>query len=173
MTFPATRLALVLALSLGTSTGLRAQQPAQSNAASKLYYGGSVTMSFSGATRIGIFPMVGYRITPQLSLGAKVGYEYVNYHDVDFNANNYGAGVFARFRFVPQAYLHGEYQQISFDRPAARQWVPFLLLGGGFVQRLSPRTSAFVEVLVDVLQDDASPYSDWQPVVSVGVAAGF
>jgi hypothetical protein len=157
----------------GLTTVAQAQASGAAAGASPLYYGGSVTLSFSGATRVGIFPMVGYRLTPQLSLGAKAGYEYVNFHDVDFNAHNYGAGAFARFRFVPQAYLHGEYQMINFDRPAEREWVPFLLFGGGFVQRLSPRTSAYVEVLFDVLQDDGSPYEDWQPGVSVGVAAGF
>ena len=143
--------AAVAVLLTALPTSMQAQASQDADAASRLYYGGSVTMSFSGATRIGVFPMVGYRLTPQLSLGAKVGYEYVNYHDVDFNANNYGAGAFARFRFVPQAYLHAEYQMINFDAPLERQWVPFLLAGGGFVQRLSPRTSAYVEVLVDLL----------------------
>ena len=141
------------------------------------YYGGSVTLSFSGATRIGVFPMVGYKVSPQASLGAKVGYEYVDYSDISFNANNYGAGVFARYRFHPRAYAHGEFQYINFEQPAVggstREWVPFLLLGGGLVQRVGGRTAAYVEVLFDVLQDSGSPYDDWQPVVSVGVGVGF
>ncbi len=167
------RVACVGLALLGVVPEAQAQRPASGEGGSGVYYGGSVTVSFSGATRVGVFPMVGYALTPRLSLGAKVGYEYVNYHDIDFNAHNYGAGAFARYRLVPQLYLHGEYQMISFDRPLDRDWVPFLLFGGGFVQRLSPRASAYVEVLFDVLQDDGSPYDDWQPVVSVGIAAGF
>jgi len=142
------------------------------------YYGGSVTLSFSGATRIGVFPMVGYKASREVSLGAKLGYEYVDYSNSSFSANNYGAGIFARYRFVPQAYAHGEFQYINFERPALgggsnRDWVPFLLLGGGLVQRMGGRTSAYVEVLFDVLQDSGSPYNDWQPVVNIGVGIGF
>ena len=50
---------------------------------------------------------------------------------------------------------------------------PFLLLGGGFVQRTGRRTSLFFEVLYDVLQDDDSPYANGGPFVSIGVAVGF
>lgn len=173
MVSTAGRIACIAVAALGVAGAAHAQQARDAEGGSNVYYGGSLTLSFSGATRIGVFPMVGYRLTPQLSVGAKVGYEYLNYHNVDFDAHNYGAGAFARFRFIPQAYLHGEYQMISFDGLLDRTWVPFLLLGGGFVQRLSPRTSAYVEVLFDVLQDDASPYNDWDPVVNVGVGVGF
>ncbi len=154
--------------------------PAQARAepSSPWYYGGSLTLSFSGATRIGLFPMVGYKASPQLSLGAKVGYEYVNYSNSSFSASNYAGGVFARYRLVPQAYAHGEFQYVNFEQPvvdggSTREWVPFLLLGGGFVQPVGGRSSAYVEVLFDVLQDSGSPYKDWQPVVNVGVGVGF
>lgn len=145
-------------------------------ATSRWYYGGSLTMSFSGATRIGLFPLVGYKATPQLSVGGKVGYEYVKYSG--FSASNYAGGAFARYRFVPQAYAHGEFQYVNFEQPAVgggsnREWVPFLFFGGGFVQRVGGRSSAYVEVLFDVLQDSGSPYKDWQPVVNVGVGVGF
>ncbi|NNK01545.1 MAG: hypothetical protein HKP58_14145, partial [Desulfatitalea sp.] len=52
-------------------------------------------------------------------------------------------------------------------------WVPFLWLGGGFSQRLGQNTWAFVEVLFDVIQEEKSPYDDWEPVISVGVGMGF
>ena len=39
-----------------------------------------------------------------------------------------------------------------------RNWVPFLLLGGGFVQHVGPNASVYVEVLFDVLQNENSPY---------------
>jgi len=179
---------IAISMALGGSSAAAqvaapAQQPrpvpeAQPKPASPWYYGGSVTFSFSGATRIGVFPMVGYKVTPQASLGAKVGYEYVDYSNSSFNASNYGASLFARYRFVPQAYAHAEFQYINFERPAVsggstRDWVPFLLLGGGLVQRMSGRTAAYVEVLFDVLQDSGSPYNDWQPVVNIGVGVGF
>ena len=51
--------------------------------------------------------------------------------------------------------------------------MPFLYLGGGYIQPLGPNTALFVEVLVDVLQDDNSTYKAWDLVIAIGVAAGF
>jgi hypothetical protein len=151
---------------------------ASTPAPSKIYYGGSVTLSFGNATQIGIFPMIGYKVSPKFSLGGEIGYEYVNYDDFDESSHNFGGGVFGRYRFIPQLYGHAEVDLVSYDIPAlsgesSREAVPFVLLGGGFVQPLSPRTSLFAEVLVDVLQDDNSPYDDWEPIFSIGVGVGF
>ena len=144
----------------------------------RIYYGGTVTLSFGNAMRIGIAPMLAYKITPKLSAGVEVGYEYVNYDDFDQSSHNYGGSVFSRYRLIPQLYAHAEYQLVNYDIPtgintSARETVPFLLVGGGFCQRVAPNTWGYVEVLVDVLQDDSSPYEDWDPVVSVGVGVGF
>jgi hypothetical protein len=142
----------------------------------RIYYGGTVTLSLGSTTRIGFFPMVGYKLTPKISGGVEVGYEYVDYGSE--SSHNYGGSAFSRYRIGRSLYAHGEYQAVNYEiftgpNTSRREWVPFLLLGGGAVRQISPRTSAYVEVLFDVLQDDKSPYSDWEPVVSVGVAVGF
>ena len=151
---------------------------AKQSGPSKLYYGGTVTFSFGSATRIGVSPMVGYKLTPKLSVGGEVGYEYVDYDNYNQSASNYGASVFSRYRVSPQLYAHAEYQEVNYEiftgpNSSARQWVPFLLVGGGVCRQVSPRTTAYVEVLFDVLQDDKSPYEEWDPVISVGVGVGF
>jgi hypothetical protein len=152
--------------------------PAATTTPSKIYYGGSVTLSFGNATQIGIFPMIGYKVTPKASIGGKLGYEYVNYDDIDESSHNFGGSVFSRYRFIPQLYAHAEFQLVNyeiftFSGESSRETVPFLLLGGGYVKPVSPRTSLFAEVLVDVLQDDNSPYDDWEPIFSVGIGVGF
>jgi hypothetical protein len=38
---------------------------------------------------------------------------------------------------------------------------------------MGPRTSIYAEVLFDVLQDEDSPYADWEPHVTVGVGVGM
>jgi hypothetical protein len=144
----------------------------------RIYYGGTVTLSFGNATRIGIAPMLAYKLTPKLSAGVEVGYEYVNYDDFDQSSHNYGGSVFGRYRLIPQLYAHAEYQLVNYDIPTGidtseRETVPFLLVGGGFCKRVAPNAWAYLEVLVDVLQDDKSPYEDWDPVVSIGVGVGF
>ena len=128
-------------------------------------------------------PLVGYKVSPKFSVGGKLGYTYYSTSNPDFSSHNYGGSLFTRYRVIPQFYLHGEFVYFSYERqtfnPATQElgterfWVPFLLLGGGFSQMISPNVWAFVEVLVDVLNDKNSPYKDWDPVVSFGVGVGF
>jgi hypothetical protein len=146
----------------------------------RVFYGGSIGMTFGNYTRFSVQPLVGYQFTPKLSGGVKGIYEYVKdkRYTPDLTASNYGGSLFSRLRFIPNAYAHAEFAYVSYEFRTAsggseRTGVPFLYLGGGLVQRLSPNASAYVEVLFDVLQDSNSPYDNWQPFVSVGVMAGF
>lgn len=146
--------------------------------ASKVYYGGELGFNIFGDTfRIRVAPLIGYKLSPKASVGAKIAYEYLKYSN-DATAHNYGASVFGRYRVIPQIYLHGEFVYASYEYPTifsetVREWVPFLLLGGGYLQPIGPRTFAYVEVLFDVLQDNNSPYNQWDPFVSFGVSVGF
>jgi len=155
-------------------------------AESKVYYGGNVGFSFwNNYFYLGVYPLVGYKITPKFSVGGKLGYAYISdsRYDPTFNSSNYGGSVFTRYRVVPQFYLHGEFVYFSYERQAfnvsnlqlekERVWVPFILLGGGYSQMISPNVWVFAEVLFDVLQDSNSPYKKWDPFLSFGVGAGF
>ena len=164
------------------SSTINPVQPASKQ--SKVYYGGNVGFSFwRDYTYIGIYPLVGYKITPKFSVGAKIGYSYINYNDTDFDTHNYGGSLFTRYRIIPQIYLHGEFVYFSFERRtynlvnqqfgSERVWVPYFLLGGGFSQQISPNVWAYAEVLFDVINDENSPYKSGEPFVSVGVGVGF
>ena len=153
----------------------------ESQKESKIYYGGGIGFSFWGDYfRISIEPLVGYKITPQLSGGLKLMYEYVNdsRYSVDVTSNNYGASVFARYRVIPQFFLHAEYAYYSYKYSTEfgesnRNWVPFLLLGGGYSQQVGKNTWLYAQLLWDVIQDDNSPYEAGDPWVSIGVSVGF
>ncbi len=154
---------------------------------SKWYYGGNVGFSFwNNYFYLSVQPLVGYKVTPKFSVGGKLAYSYISDKRIDptFNSHNYGGSIFTRYRVIPQIYLHGEFVYASFDQISGfdlqnnkwiseRVWVPFLLLGGGFAQMISPNVWAFVEVLFDVLNDSNSPYKEWDPFVSFGVGVGF
>ena len=147
---------------------------------SKVYYGGTLGISFGDYFRISIAPLVGYSYSPKASVGVRVGYEYVQdkRYEETLTSHNYGASVFGRYRFIPKLYAHAEFVYFSYkykisELESDRTWVPFFLLGGGFVQPISPAASFFVEVLVDVLNDPKSPYQEWDPQIRIGVAAGF
>lgn len=156
------------------------QKNQRSDYISKIFYGGSFGLSFGSVTSIRINPLVGYKITPKLSAGVTGLYEFNSYDSYygRQNYNNYGGSVFTRFRFIPQAYAHAEFNFISyefsgFNNSKYRQGVPFILLGGGFAQRIGGNTFAYAQILFDVLQDRNSPYGAWEPFYSVGVSVGF
>lgn len=143
---------------------------------SRVYYGGTLGFNlFGDIFRLSVQPMIGYKITDQFSVGGKVGYEYIKdkRFDPDLTYHNYGASVFTRYRFIPSAYAHAEFAGINFDYASGREWVPFLLVGVGYAQRVGPGTWVIAEVLFDVLQSSKSPYEAWEPWISIGVGVGF
>ena len=163
----------------------KSEMTKSNNSESKWYYGGNIGFSFwNNYFYLSIAPMVGYKITPQFSVGGKIGYAYSSNSSVDptFNTSSYGGSVFTRYRIIPQFYLHGEFVYASYENAylkplggytTERNWVPFLLLGGGFSQLVSPNVWAYAEVLFDVINDENSPYKAGDPFISLGVGVGF
>lgn len=179
-----TRVAACLLFAVTTSLGGPARhawaQPSGETAADRVYWGGGISVAFWDYTRIRVEPLVGYRITGSLSAGLKLMGEYLRYEQFGRTVSsiNYGGSAFARYRFIEQLYGHAEYGGATYETVNAqgiesRIGYPFLLLGGGFVQRTGRRTSLFFEILYDVLQDEDSPNSNGGPFVSIGVAVGF
>ena len=62
---------------------------------------------------------------------------------------------------------------MNYDFPTGNETVPFLLVGGGYSKTIRPGVSAYAEVTWDLINDSDSPYEAGQPMVSLGVAAGF
>ena len=160
-------------------------QKEKSDFASRLYFGGSFVLSLGSYTSIGIWPLVGYKATPKLSVGLQPGYEYLkynNYYGGSYETSNYGIRAFARYRIIPQVYVHTEYAAINYEienqLPTGqyeniREWVPFLFVGGGLSQQIGGSTYAYIQVLFDVLNDENSPFRNGTPFWSVGIVAGF
>ena len=151
------------------------------NKGNKVYVGGSIGFMFGSYTRISLYPILGYKFTPKLSGGIKIYYEYVKdkRYASTYESSSYGGGLFARYRIIPQLYVHAEYAQINYDiwdyylGDASRVWVPFLYLGAGYSQKLGGNAWLNLQILFDVLQDSNSPYGSWEPMYSVGVGVGF
>lgn len=155
-------------------------QKAKQPAINRIYYGGTVGLSFGSYTRIGLYPLVGYKITPKLSGAVKLGYEYVSdsRYTTTYTTSNYGGSLIARYRIVPAIYAHVEYETFNYQLynylgESTREWVPFLYLGGGFSKKMSANSWLTAQVLFDVIQDENSPYEAGAPYFSVGVGVGF
>ena len=154
-------------------------QPSQAWKA-KIYFGGYMNFSLGSYAMIGIEPMVGYKVLPFLSLGLKLRYEYISdkRYTEEYNTSNYGGSLFARLTSKRRIYLHAEYAGYNYELfdesgELGREWIPYLFLGGGYSQPLGGRTSLNAQILFDVLQDDRSPYKNWEPFYSVGISVGF
>ena len=146
----------------------------------KFYFGGNIGLALGSYTMIGVYPLIGYKITPKLSAGVKLAYEYIQdkRYASNNNTSNYGASVFARYRIIPQLYLHAEYAGLNYELYDAlgeskREWVPFLFVGAGYSQPLGNNVWLNAQILFDVLQSNKSPYRNWEPFYSVGISAGF
>ncbi|GAB1454351.1 hypothetical protein MASR2M47_44070 [Draconibacterium sp.] len=149
-------------------------------ALSKIYYGGYLNLSFGTYTSIGVVPMFAYKITPKLSTGTKLSYQYLHYKDGPHvnEESNYGFSLFNRLRVTPQFYAHAEFSSQNYKfyndlGESERKWVPFLFVGGGYSVPISNNTWFNTEVLFDVLQNENSPYAAWEPFFSVGFGVGF
>lgn len=148
---------------------------------SKVYYGGQLGLSFGSYFRLAIIPMVGYKVSPRFHIGGTIGYSYTKdsrYENATVTSHNFGGSVFTRYLIVGGLYGHAEFAYWSYkyqteNLEGDRTWVPFLLVGGGYILPVSPSTALFVEVLWDVLRDENSPYSGSDPFISIGVGVGF
>ena len=103
----------------------------------RVYFGGNVGLSFGSYTRIGLYPLIGFKLTPKFSVGVQIKYEYIkdSRYTEDYETSNYGGSVFTRYRIIPRLYVHAEYEMMNYGLynttgDLNREWVTFLYLGG-------------------------------------------
>ncbi len=154
----------------------------------KLIIGGGLGLSAgSGVTYFAVSPLVGYRLTEDLSAGVEFGYQYYrNKNDAviistgsgtyiepfDRKSNIYTTGVWGRYIVWRNLFFQAKFQMLNVDdyqnfrydqysRLVAddrRQWVPALIPGLGLRQPVSERSSLVLYIGYDVLQNPNSPY---------------
>ncbi len=153
----------------------------------KLFFGGGLGLSFGDVTYINIAPVIGYRITPKLSAGLRLFYQYRSYKDyyvgngATYDSNDYGVGVFGRFVIFGPIYLQAEYEYQSYEYyytvdDKQRQGYNSFMAGGGFMQPIG-RTAAFYITAMynfSYSNDSNTPEPYGSPLIlRVGVTAGF
>ncbi|HNK68827.1 MAG TPA: hypothetical protein PKH36_08910, partial [Flavobacteriales bacterium] len=146
------------------------------------WYGGGIGLNFGTVTSIQLEPMVGYKVDRKgkFSVGPGITWWYLNdgRYRPRYEFNAYGYRLFARYRAIPQAYLHTEFLHMNAQRyfgneGVRRIWVPHLLAGAGFAQSLGGRSAIYLQVLWELLQDPNSVYYGQGPIISGGVGLGF
>ncbi|MEM1121825.1 MAG: hypothetical protein AAGJ18_15345 [Bacteroidota bacterium] len=87
----------------------------------RFWYGGGVGLNFGSGFNTSQFnfslsPMVGYKLTPEFSVGPRVELAYSHIrvgggNNVEkFNFIDYGIGAFTRYKLFTQFFAHAEYQ---------------------------------------------------------------
>ncbi|MFK7757018.1 MAG: hypothetical protein AB8B53_08825 [Flavobacteriales bacterium] len=175
---------LILFLSVFLSLGALAQdynpEPEKDDSGpsfkDRLVLDGNVVLQFGNITVLGANPQIGYRITETLTAG--IGY---NYQYFSFNYGNgtravdalYGPTAFANARIFDNYFLRADFQTLKYvqssnlDANAFEFNLDRLLLGGGMIQPISDRVSAYFGAFIDVLSPNPTP------IVRAGIQAGF
>ena len=138
----------------------------------RIFFGGNFGLSFGNTTSIVISPIAGYRITPRLSSGLGIRYEYFKYNYpgyVAYYTHIFGGSVFSRYMIINSiadavglgglntgVFLQGEYEMLTLEREYfdlanphshGRFNLHSVLVGGGIFQPIGRRSGLMISVL--------------------------
>jgi long-subunit fatty acid transport protein len=145
------------------------------------WFGGGLGMSFGDVTFISVEPVIGYKITPKMSVGGRLIFRYREdeRYEPEISTNDYGAGLFLRYMVARPFFVQGEYEYIDYevgrlDGSSDRQGYDSLFGGFGVSQPIGSNTSFYASILYNFLwkDDEPSPYAE-QWVFRVGVGVSF
>ena len=138
-----------------------------------IFIGSAVNLGFFNGFMIGLNPEVGYSVGKILDVGIATNINYITQNDFDFPITYrqlaLGAGPFVRVWPVNRFFLGGqfEFNRISYSEKVGGQvqnkasyTAPSLLVGGGWGNRFVGQSQFFTSIMIDVLGDPLSPYTD-------------
>jgi hypothetical protein len=154
----------------------------------RLYYGGNLSFNvFNSFLFMDYSPIVGYKITDNLSAG--LGGKFMFLRDLRnrFNWTIYGGSVFSRYKLFPTLFAHAEYELLSaynlnYLSPNYGQRAPasMFFVGGGYANG-GGGVGVVIMLLYDVINHPNSPYQNsylfgfgGPPVIlRIGFTVGF
>lgn len=125
----------------------------------RVYVGGGLgftsgtNASYGRYTFIGLYPIIGYKVTNQFSAGATLTYQYYNYPDNNYSVTQYGISPFVRYNFG-QMFVYSEYMILNsptYDPNTPRKVYNRWLMGIGYSMPLGKRGALNAMGLYDVL----------------------
>jgi len=138
----------------------------------RFWYGGGVGLNFGSSFNTSQFnfslsPMVGYKVTPEFSIGPRVELSYSHIrvgsgNNVDkFNFFDYGIGAFSRYKLFTQFFAHAEYQIESRKfTDGTRDSRNNFFLGGGYTS--GGQIGYEISILWNFLEDTADLPIDYR-----------
>ena len=109
----------------GKTFAQQAQRSSSKSFGDHLWYGGNIGVGFqsfnnSSSFFFGLYPMVGYKITDDFSIGPRLGvlYQYLRIRGLDTRIYNFhpielSGGIFARYKFSEHIFAHSEFEIVN------------------------------------------------------------
>ena len=155
----------------------------------RIFFGGNFGLQFGTITIIELSPIVGYHVTPKLSSGIGLRYEYFKDSRSFYggSTNIYGTSVFSRYMLfggqgesvnlgiLHSLYAQVEYEMLSLEKQYFGFWPPeeegrylahSVLVGGGLFQPTGTKGGFLFSVLWNLNETSRSPYNN--PIIRVG-----
>lgn len=142
----------------------------------RLVIDGNVMLQFGNITVLGANPQLGYRITETFTAGLGYNYQYFSFrfgNGTKATDALYGPTAFANARIFDNYFLRADFQKLTYaqssntDADSYEFNLDRLLLGGGMIQPVGGRVSAYFGVFIDVLAPRP------QPIFRGGIQAGL
>jgi len=135
----------------------------------KLYTGGNFGFNISnGLMYVEVAPMLGYKITDNLSAGVSAKYMYLGAVSQKYNFQSYkyyGGGLFTRYKISQSVLATIEYELLNVQdiNPnsqsySERTYSNVLLFGGAYRNEIMNNFHIQLFLLYDVIDDPNSPY---------------
>jgi hypothetical protein len=174
---------ILLLLVAATQHSFSQQQQSKTPFWDKVYFGGNFGLNFgTNFTEVEVSPLMGYKLTDQLSVGIGGTYIYfkekIPQYNFSYETSIYGGNVFARYFFVENLFIYVETGALNLDVPQPfypytlhREWVQNLPIGGGYRSPIGENSSFMIMILYDIIDDPNSPYQN--PIFRVGFGIGI
>jgi hypothetical protein len=149
----------------------------------RVYFGGNFGLNFgTNFTVVELSPLMGYKLTEQLSVGLGGTYIYfkekIPQYNFTYETSIYGGNIFARYFIFENVFLHAETGALNLDVPQPfypytlhREWVQTMPVGGGYRSMIGDNSSFMIMILYDLIEDPNSPYQN--PIFRVGFGIGI
>lgn len=134
----------------------------------RIFTGGNLGFNiFQNYLFLDLAPIVGYRVTEKLGAGIGLRYSLIRNLTTKENWSNYGGSVFARYKVIPQIFLHTEFEALRSynydllspnygDRAMAYMW----FAGAGYSTGGGSGVNFSLMLLYDFIDHVNSPYQN-------------
>ncbi|MDI1353657.1 MAG: hypothetical protein PSX36_01975 [bacterium] len=144
-----------------------------------LTWGGNFQAWLGNPTFVILSPTIGFMAYKNVNVGLGIIYNYTSYSTSygSYAQSIFGAHSYVRYIIADSYFLQAQFDKLnqpnlmSFD-PNDKIWVNYLMVGGGFRQRLGEKTALTTSIMYNLSPSPLSIYPS-RVLVQFGIVGGF